>query len=331
MRYLVTGGAGFIGSHLVEALLGAGHEVLVLDDFSTGRQENLTHLEPCDRLEVVRASVTDADLVRDCVPSVDGVFHLAAAVGVRLIIDEPVKTIETNVEGTTSVLEACARHEKPVLVTSTSEVYGKSEKVPFSEEDDAVIGPPTFRRWGYAASKALDEFLALAHWHQSRLPVVIVRLFNTVGPRQTGRYGMVIPRFVRQALLGEPITVYGDGRQTRCFCHVGDVVGALTRLFGMPESRGEVFNVGSDEEVSIYALATTIRSMTESRSEIRLVPYAEAFGSSAFEDMLRRVPDLAKVRRLIGYEPRHSLEAILRDVIRSIRSELADEQAGVSR
>jgi len=331
MRYLVTGGAGFIGSHLVEALLGAGHEVLVLDDFSTGRQENLTHLEPCDRLEVVRASVTDADLVRDCVPSVDGVFHLAAAVGVRLIIDEPVKTIETNVEGTTSVLEACARHEKPVLVTSTSEVYGKSEKVPFSEEDDAVIGPPTFRRWGYAASKALDEFLALAHWHQSRLPVVIVRLFNTVGPRQTGRYGMVIPRFVRQALLGEPITVYGDGRQTRCFCHVGDVVGALTRLFGMPESRGEVFNVGSDEEVSIHALATTIRSMTGSRSEIRLVPYAEAFGSSAFEDMLRRVPDLAKVRRLIGYEPRHSLEAILRDVIRSIRSELADEQAGVSR
>ncbi|MFH1266495.1 MAG: NAD-dependent epimerase/dehydratase family protein [Planctomycetota bacterium] len=331
MRYLVTGGAGFIGSHLVEALLGAGHEVLVLDDFSTGRQENLTHLEPCDRLEVVRASVTDTDLVRDCVPSVDGVFHLAAAVGVRLIIDEPVKTIETNVEGTTSVLEACARHEKPVLVTSTSEVYGKSEKVPFSEADDAVIGPPTFRRWGYAASKALDEFLALAHWHQSRLPVVIVRLFNTVGPRQTGRYGMVIPRFVRQALLGEPITVYGDGRQTRCFCHVGDVVGALTRLFGMPESRGEVFNVGSDEEVSIHALATTIRSMTESRSEIRLVPYAEAFGSSAFEDMLRRVPDLAKVRRLIGYEPRHSLEAILRDVIRSIRSELADEQAGVSR
>ncbi|MFH1920532.1 MAG: NAD-dependent epimerase/dehydratase family protein [Planctomycetota bacterium] len=331
MRYLVTGGAGFIGSHLVEALLGAGHEVLVLDDFSTGRQENLAHLEPCDRLEVVRASVTDADLVRDCVPSVDGVFHLAAAVGVRLIIDEPVKTIETNVEGTTSVLEACARHEKPVLVTSTSEVYGKSEKVPFSEADDAVIGPPTFRRWGYAASKALDEFLALAHWHQSRLPVVIVRLFNTVGPRQTGRYGMVIPRFVRQALLGEPITVYGDGRQTRCFCHVGDVVWALVRLFGMPESRGEVFNVGSDEEVSIHALAATIRSMTESRSEIRLVPYAEAFGSSAFEDMLRRVPDLAKVRRLIGYEPRHSLEAILRDVIRSIRSELADEQAAVTR
>ncbi|OHB83879.1 MAG: nucleoside-diphosphate sugar epimerase [Planctomycetes bacterium RBG_16_64_12] len=330
MRYLVTGGAGFIGSHLVEALLEGEHEVLVLDDFSTGRHENIAHLEPCDRLEVICASVTDTDLVRDCVPSVDGVFHLASAVGVRLIIDEPVKTIETNVEGTASVLAACARYRKPVLITSTSEVYGKLDKAPFSEEDDSVIGPPTFRRWGYAASKALDEFLALAHWHQSRLPVVIVRLFNTVGPRQTGRYGMVVPRFVRQALLGEPITVYGDGEQTRCFCHVRDAVWALVRLFATRESRGEVFNVGSGEEISIHALAATIRSMTGSRSEIRRVPYAQAFGSSAFEDMVRRVPDLAKVRRLIGYQPKHSLEDTLRDVIRSVRRELeTDEKAGV--
>ena len=330
MRYLVTGGAGFIGSHLVEALLEGGHEVLVVDDFSTGRHENIAHLEECDRLEVICASVTDSDLVRDCVPGVDGVFHLAAAVGVRLIIDEPVKTIETNVEGTASVLAACARYRRPVLITSTSEVYGKSEKVPFSEDDDSVIGPSTFRRWSYAASKALDEFLALAHWHQSGLPAVIVRLFNTVGPRQTGRYGMVVPRFARQALEGKPITVYGDGSQTRCFCHVRDAVRALVGLFDAPEARGGVFNVGTDREVSINQLASTVRSMTGSRSEILHVPYAEAYGSSAFEDMARRVPDLAKVRRLIGYQPEHSLEDTLRDVIQHVRSEIAkDEKAGL--
>jgi len=329
MRYLVTGGAGFIGSHLVEALLDEGHEVLVLDDFSTGSQENLAHCDDSDRLEVIAASVIDADLVRDCVPSVDGVFHLASAVGVRLIIDEPVKTLETNVEGTAVVLAACARHEKPVLVTSTSEVYGKSAKVPFSEDDDSLIGPPVFRRWSYAASKLLDEFLALAHWHQSRLPAVIVRLFNTVGPRQTGAYGMVVPRFARQALLGEPITVYGDGRQTRCFCHVDDVVGALVRLFHTPDSRGGIFNIGSDREVTIDELAGMIRSSTGSRSEIRHVPYAEAFGSDAFEDMIRRVPDLTRVRRLIGYEPKRSLEATLDDVIRYVGARIkAEEEAG---
>lgn len=326
MRYLVTGGAGFIGSHLVEALLAVGHDVLVVDDFSTGRHENIAHLDQCDRLEVISASVTDSDLVRDCVPSVDGVFHLAAAVGVRLIIDEPVKTIETNVEGTASVLAACARDGRPVLITSTSEVYGKSEKVPFSEDDDSVIGPSTFRRWSYAASKALDEFLALAHWHESGLPAVIVRLFNTVGPRQTGRYGMVVPRFARQALEGEPITVYGDGSQTRCFCHVQDAVRALMALLHAPQARGGVFNVGTDREVSINQLADTVRSMTGSRSEIIHVPYAEAYGSSAFEDMARRVPDLTKIRRLIGYQPQHSLEDTLRDVIHHVRSELAREK-----
>lgn len=332
MRYLVTGGAGFIGSHLVEALLGDGHDVLVVDDFSTGRHENIAHLEKGYPLEVICASVTDSDLMRDCLPSVDGVFHLAAAVGVRLIIDEPVKTIETNVEGTASVLGACARYRKPVLMTSTSEVYGKSEKVPFSEDDDSVIGPPTFRRWSYAASKAMDEFLALAHWRQSGLPVVIVRLFNTVGPRQTGRYGMVIPRFVRQALVQEPITVFGDGEQSRCFCHVDDAVRALIGLFDAPKSRGEVFNIGSDHEVSINDLARMVRSMTESPSEIRHVPYAEAYGSSAFEDMVRRVPDLTKIRRSIGYEPRSSLEQTLEDVVRHVRGELErDEKAGLVR
>jgi UDP-glucose 4-epimerase len=314
----------------VEALLDEGHEVLVLDDFSTGREENLADREECDRLEVIAGSVSDAELVGDCVGGVDGVFHLAAAVGVRLIIDEPVKTLETNVQGAAVVLDACAPHGKPVLIASSSEVYGKSAKVPFSEDDDSLIGPPTFRRWSYAASKLLDEFLALAHWHQSRLPAVVVRLFNTVGPRQTGAYGMVVPRFVRQALLGEPITVYGDGRQSRCFCHVEDVVGALVRLLDTPESRGRVFNVGSDREVTIDELAQMIRSMTASRSEIRHVPYAEAFGSDAFEDMIRRLPDLTRLRRLIGYQPKRSLEATLDDVVRYVRREIRkDEQAGV--
>ncbi len=325
MRYLVTGGAGFIGSHLVEVLLEAGHDVLVLDDFSTGRRENLAHLADSDRLEVRPGSVIEARLVGECLARVDGVFHLASAVGVRLIIDEPVKTLETNVEGTAVVLDACAKHAAPVLITSTSEVYGKSAKVPFSEDDDSLIGPPTFRRWSYAASKLLDEFLAMAHWHQSRLPAVIVRLFNTVGPRQTGRYGMVVPRFVRQALRGEPITVYGDGRQSRCFCHVDDVVRALVALFDAPESRGGVFNVGADREVTIDELAQCVRSMTGSRSEIRHVPYAEAFGSDAFEDMIRRVPDLGKLRRLIAYGPRRSLEDTLADVIRHVRRELEEE------
>jgi UDP-glucose 4-epimerase len=322
---LVTGGAGFIGSHLVEVLLEAGHDVLVLDDFSTGRQENLIHLADSDRLEVRPGSVIDARLVGECLARVDGVFHLASAVGVRLIIDEPVKTLETNVEGTAVVLDACAEHAAPVLITSTSEVYGKSAKVPFSEDDDSLIGPPTFRRWSYAASKLLDEFLAMAHWHQSRLPAVIVRLFNTVGPRQTGRYGMVVPRFVRQALRGEPITVYGDGRQSRCFCHVDDVVRALAALFDAPESRGGVFNVGADREVTIDELAQRVRSMTDSRSEIRHVPYAEAFGSDAFEDMIRRVPDLDKLRRLIAYQPQRSLEDTLADVVRHVRRELEEE------
>lgn len=319
MKYLVTGGAGFIGSHLTEWLIHRGHEVLILDDFSTGSNENIADLEDSHQLQVICADVTEEKITRECVARVDRVFHLASAVGVRLIIDQPVKTIKTIVEGTSVVLSACARYRRPILVTSTSEVYGKSNKTPFSETDDSVIGPPTFRRWSYAAAKSLDEFMTLAHVHQSGLPATLVRLFNTVGPRQTGQYGMVIPRFVKQALLGEPIVVYGDGRQTRCFCHVRDAVWALGQLMETPEARGELFNVGSDHEISINQLAETILRVTGSKSEIHHISYAEAY-ESGFEDMARRVPNLAKIRELIGYRPRHALEDTLRDVVAALRS-----------
>ncbi len=320
MRYLVTGGAGFIGSHLTEALLAAGHEVTIVDDFSTGRHENIQHLEDSSQLKVIYGSVLERDLMRDCIRSVDRVYHLASAVGVQLIIDEPVKTVETIVEGTATVLGACARYRKPVLLTSTSEVYGKSKQMPLAEADDIVIGAPTFRRWSYAASKALDEFLGLAHWHHSRLPLVIVRLFNTVGPRQTGRYGMVIPRLVRQALDREPLTVYGDGTQSRCFCHVRDSVRALMQLLDEPKARGEIFNVGNDREVTINELAEMVRSLSGSPAEIRHISYQEAYGSG-FEDMPRRVPDLTKVRNAIGYRPQFSLEQTLESVIEHIKRE----------
>lgn len=314
MRYLVTGGAGFIGSHLVESLLADGHEAVVLDDLSTGRYENIAPLASTGRLRMVTGTVRDGAVVADCLSGADAVFHLASAVGVQLVIDRPVETIETIVDGTSVVLAACAQRRVPVLITSTSEVYGKSARPVFSEEDDSVIGPPSCRRWAYASAKALDEFLALAHWHQSRAPVVLVRLFNTVGPRQTGRYGMVVPRFVRQALRGEAITVYGDGTQSRCFCHVRDAVRALRALLALPEAQGQLFNVGNNEEVTIAALAGLVRELAESESEIRLVPYREAYGAG-FEDMQRRVPDLAKAGRTIGYRPQYSLRDILRDVI----------------
>src|SRR5947209_8126796 len=276
MRYLITGGAGFIGSHLAERLLGEGRGVLALDDLSTGRFENVAHLEGRPGFELRVASVTDPLVVERCVTESSAVFHLASAVGVRLVVDEPVKTIETIVNGTDVVLKACARYRRPVLLTSTSEVYGKGTKIPFAEGDDCVMGPTTTRRWAYACAKALDEFLALAHWHQARLPVIVARLFNTVGPRQTGRYGMVIPRFVAQGLAGEPITVYGDGSQTRCFAHLDDVVGALVGLMREPQAAGEVFNVGNDEEVSILELAERVRALTGGNSSIRLLPYSEA-------------------------------------------------------
>lgn len=314
MKYLITGGAGFIGSHLAEALLATGGDVLVLDNFSTGRHENIAQLEGLPKFRFVYASVTEPEVVRQAVMECDQVFHLASAVGVQLIIDEPVKTIETIVEGTAVVLAACARFRKPVLITSTSEVYGKSQKTPFSEDDDSVIGPPNFRRWAYASAKALDEFLGLAWWEQVRLPVVIARLFNTIGPRQTGQYGMVVPRFVRQALAGEPIRVFGDGTQSRCFCNVADAVWALVRLIDTPAARGQVFNVGTDREITIVELAELVRRLAGSKSQIEMVPYRQAYGEG-FEDMPRRVPNLAKIHRLLGYEPRWTLEQTLEQII----------------
>jgi UDP-glucose 4-epimerase len=318
MKYLVTGGAGFIGSHLCERLLDDGHDVLALDDLSTGRFSNVAALEGRPGFELRVASVTEPDVVERCMLECGAVFHLASAVGVRLVVDEPVKTIETIVNGTDVVLRCCARYRRPMLLTSTSEVYGKSDKIPFRESDDVVIGPTTTRRWAYAGAKMLDEFLALAHWHESRLPVVVARLFNTVGPRQTGRYGMVVPRFVQQGLAGEPLTVYGDGRQTRCFAHVLDVVDALVRLIHHPKARGEVFNVGNGEEVSIMQLADRVRGLTGGRSTIRTIPYDDAY-TSGFEDMVRRVPCLEKISRLIGYEPTRGLDQILADVMAEAR------------
>ena len=314
MKYLVTGGAGFIGSHLSERLLSEGHGVLVLDDLSTGRYENIGHLEGRPGFELRVASVIDPGVVERCVIESEAVFHLASAVGVKLVVDQPVKTIETIVGGTDNVLRACSRYRRPVLLTSTSEVYGKSEKIPFAEGDDCVIGPTTTRRWAYACAKALDEFLAMAHWQESKLPVVIARLFNTVGPRQTGRYGMVIPRFIEQGMTGEPITVFGDGTQGRCFAHVLDVVGALVKLMETPSARGDVFNIGNAEEVTILQLAERVRTLTGSRSPIRLVPYSQAF-AAGFEDMARRVPDLSKIKRLIDYRPTRNLDQILADVL----------------
>jgi len=319
MRHLITGGAGFIGSHLCEQLIAAGDDVLVLDDLSTGRFENVAALEGGGRFRFILGSVNEADLVTECVRQCDAVMHLASAVGVRLIIDQPVRTIETIVSGTDVVLRICARYRKPVLITSSSEVYGKSEKLPFRETDDSVMGPTTQRRWSYACAKALDEFLALAHWYEHRLPVVIVRLFNTVGPRQTGQYGMVIPRLVRQGLDGEPITVYGDGKQTRCFAHVRDVVEALPKLVQLPAARGQIYNLGSTEEVTIFELARRVKDATGGRSEITFVPYEEAY-VEGFEDMRRRVPDLAKVEKAIGYRPKRGLDEILCDVIAELKA-----------
>jgi UDP-glucose 4-epimerase len=318
MRVLITGGAGFIGSHLADAYLARGDEVLALDDLSTGSAENVRHLKGCARFRLVVGSVRDADAVAELVAECDAVVHLAAAVGVRLVVEHPLGTIETNVRGTEVVLAAAAARGRKVLLASTSEVYGLSDRVPFREDDPLVIGPTTTARWGYACSKALDEFLALAYHRERGLPVVIARLFNTVGPRQTGRYGMVLPTFVRQALAGEPITVHGDGMQTRCFCDVSDVVAALVALLDHPGAVGEVFNVGSDYEIAIGELAETVKVLADSRSDLVLVPYSEAHGAG-FEDVFRRAPDLGKLRRLIGHRPAVSLEQIVLRVLESQR------------
>ena len=315
-RILVTGGAGFLGSHLCEHLLARGADVVCIDNFFSGSKDNIRPFLAHPYFEFIRH-----DVIHPLFLEVDGIYHLACPASPIHYQQNAIKTVKTNVMGTINMLGLAKRIRSRMLLTSTSEVYGKSPKVPFAETDDLVIGPPTFRRWSYATAKAVDEFLALAHWHHSRLPVVIVRLFNTVGPRQSGQYGMVIPRFVRQALLGRPITVYGDGSQTRCFCHVGDVVGALVALLDNPAAYGEIFNVGTDREISIRKLAEMVRAIAQSRSEIVHVPYQEAYGTG-FEDMERRVPDLAKVRRLIGYEPRGTLEQTLEDVIRYVRGQL---------
>ena len=314
MKVLITGGAGFIGSHLAEAYLQRGDEVWALDDLSTGSIENIRHLKNHPDFHYTIDTVLNRSIVAELVDQCDVVFHLAAAVGVKLIVESPVNTIETNVRGTEVVLAQAAKKKKKVLIASTSEVYGLGEKVPFREDGNLVLGATTKGRWSYACSKAIDEFLALAYHREQQLPTVIVRLFNTVGPRQTGRYGMVIPTFVRQALEGRPITVFGDGTQSRCFGYVGDVVGALVKLMDEPTAVGEVFNIGSTEEVTISELAEVVKMLTSSRSDIVLVPYEEAY-EEGFEDMPRRVPDTSKIRDLIGFRPSLSLEQILQRVI----------------
>jgi UDP-glucose 4-epimerase len=315
---LVTGGAGFIGSHLAERLLGAGHEVVVLDDLSTGDLRNLAAVEGSPRLHARIGSVTDESLVGELVERADCVFHLAAAVGVKLIVEHPTRTIETNVRGTEVVLRAAAARGRPVLLASSSEVYGKSLRVPFAEDDDIVLGATSKSRWGYACSKAIDEYLALAHARESGLPVVIARFFNTVGPRQTGRYGMVLPTFVRQGLAGDDITVYGDGEQRRCFADVSEVVDCALALAACEAARGRVFNVGSDREVSINALAELVRERTGGASRIVHVPYEDAY-TAGFEDLGRRVPDCSRLEGAIGRRPVRPLEAIVEAVIASMK------------
>lgn len=318
MKALLTGGSGFVGSHLAEALLDQGHSVQILDDLSTGSIDNIRHLRGRPGCEYVIDTVMNERLTAELIDRADVVFHLAAAVGVKLIVEQPVRTIETNVHGTEVVLKHASKKSKLVVIFSTSEVYGKSTAVPFSENADLVMGPTQKHRWAYACSKAIDEFLALAYWKERKLPVIVVRLFNTVGPRQTGRYGMVIPNFVRQALTGVPITVYGDGRQRRAFGYVGDVVQALVKLVQEPRAVGEVFNIGNPDDISILDLAHRVKAMTGSLSEIVLVPYDEAY-EAGFEDMPRRVPDLTKINQLIGYVPTVDLGEILRLVIEETR------------
>jgi UDP-glucose 4-epimerase len=318
MRALITGGAGFIGSHLSETLLDQGHEVLIIDNLSTGSIDNITHLKGRTGFEYIIDSVENEPLLAELIDRSDVVFHFAAAVGVKLIVEEPVHTIETTVHGTEVVLKHANKKKKLVVIASTSEVYGKSDDVPFREDSDLVMGPTSKHRWAYACSKAIDEFLALAYWKERKLPVIIVRFFNTVGPRQTGRYGMVIPNFVRQALAGQPITVFGDGTQSRAFTHVADVVEALAQLVAEPSAIGQVINIGAAQEVTIMALAERVRALAQSNSPITLVPYDQAY-ESGFEDMPRRLPDLTKIRQMIGYEPRHDLDDILTQVIASFR------------
>jgi len=326
LRFLITGGAGFIGSHLAERLLDRGDHVVLLDNLSTGSMENIRHLKSSDRMEYHLDSIENRQLVAELVDGADVVVHLAAAVGVRLIVESPVRTIETNVNGTQHILEAAARKRKLVLTASTSEVYGKSTQVPFREEADLVLGPTTKGRWSYAASKALDEFLALSYWKEKKVPVIVVRLFNTVGPRQTGRYGMVLPNFVRQALDNTPISVYGDGKQSRCFCDVRDTVQALVKLIDSDRSVGEVVNIGNIEEITIENLALRVKQRTGSSSTVEFIPYDKAY-EPGFEDMMRRVPCVDKLHAITGFRPQTPLD----EIIDRVASHMKEKQAGSAR
>jgi UDP-glucose 4-epimerase len=319
MKILITGGAGFVGSHLADKLIGEGHHVTVIDDLSTGRYSNVEHLEDSDQFRLIIDTVLNEKLMEDLIRETDRVYHMASAVGVKLIMERPVRTIETIFRGTDVVLGFCSRYRKRVLIPSTSEVYGKGASVPFREDDDLLTGATDKHRWAYACAKTLDEFLALAHWKETRLPVAVVRLFNTVGPRQTGQYGMVVPRFVHSAMKNETIYVHGDGSQSRCFGHVADVVEGLVKVLESNDCLGQVVNLGNDEEVSIENLARTAIEMTESKSTIEYVTYEEVYGDG-FEDMKRRVPSLEKARKLIGYQPTRKLVDIINDVANEYRS-----------
>ena len=325
MKILITGGAGFIGSHLADKLIAQGHEITVIDDLSTGRYSNVEHLEDTPNFRLIIDTVLNEKLMEELIRETDRVYHMASAVGVRLIMERPVKTIETIFRGTDVVLGFCSRYRKRVLIPSTSEVYGKGASVPFKEDDDLLTGATDKHRWAYACAKTLDEFLALAHWKETRLPVVVVRLFNTVGPRQTGQYGMVVPRFVHAALRNEPITVHGDGTQSRCFGHVDDITEGLIKVLESPDCFGQVINFGNDSETSIKELAEKAIAMTGSTSKIQFIPYEEAYGEG-FEDMRRRVPNLDKARRLIGYQPTRGLENIINDVANEYRKATAATQ-----
>ncbi|MFN2602129.1 MAG: GDP-mannose 4,6-dehydratase [Gemmatimonadaceae bacterium] len=324
MRALITGGAGFIGSHLADRLIARGDDVLVLDDLSSGSLENIAHLRAESKFEFVEGSAADPSILPSMVARSDVIIHLAAAVGVRLILEKPVHTIENNLFGTAVVLAVASDahrdgHACKVLIASTSEVYGKGNRPPFREDDDLTLGPTANSRWAYACSKAMDEWLGLAYWRECHLPVVIARFFNTVGPRQTGRYGMVLPNFVDQALAGEPITVFGTGRQTRCFCHVGDTVEGIVQLIDTPDTEGEVFNIGSDREITMTELAKMVKRSIDSDSPIELIPYDEAY-AHGFEDMERRVPDASKIERWTGFKPKKTLDEIISDVVADRRA-----------
>jgi UDP-glucose 4-epimerase len=323
MKVLITGGAGFIGSHLIERLLNDGDEVKIIDDLSTGSMENINHLKDNEKLDIIIDSVMNEKLMDELISWSDHVYHLAAAVGVRLIIEQPIRTIETNVQGTEIILKLTSRYNKKVLIASTSEVYGKHMEHTLRETDNMVYGPTTNSRWSYACSKAIDEFLALAYFKKHKLPVVIVRFFNTVGPRQTGQYGMVIPNLVKQALMGQPITVYGDGKQSRSFTYVGDVVEGIIKLMNHNEATGNIFNIGNGEETTIENLAEKIKEMTGSDSEVVYIPYSDAY-EEGFEDMKRRSPDISKIASFIGYEPKVDLNGILKSVIEYHQKKLSE-------